>query len=111
MRDAPIYFVSSNTHSLVNVLSGVARQFEREILEWVRDHDRNLDEERRKLEAGHSRASRHNWLYYAARELFDVHPDRERLRARRAEMETRSGIRHIPARGTGVDSAAQIFKI
>src|SRR3981081_3631736 len=29
-RDAPIYFVSSNAHSLVNVLTGVAPQFEHE---------------------------------------------------------------------------------
>src|ERR1700716_1295769 len=35
VREAPIYFVSSNTHSLVNVLTGVARQFEHDILEFV----------------------------------------------------------------------------
>ena len=111
VREAPIYFVSSNTHSLVNVLTGVARQFEKDILDFVGRNDPELDEERRKLEAGHSRASRYNWLYYGARQLFDNHPDRSRLRGRRAEMETANGIRHIPARGTGVDSAAQVFKI
>jgi hypothetical protein len=111
MREAPIYFVSSNTHSLVNVLTGVARQFENDILDFVGRNDPELDEERRKLEAGHSRASRNNWLYYGARQLFDNHPERVRLRSRRAEMEIANGIRHIPARGTGVDSAAQVFKI
>jgi hypothetical protein len=111
MRESPIYFVSSNTHSLVNVLTGVARHFEKDILDFVRTNDPELDEERRKLEAGHSRASRSNWLYFGARQLFDQHPDRNRLRAHRAEMETANGIRHIPARGTGVDSAAQVFKI
>src|ERR1700682_145615 len=49
-RDAPIYFVSSNSHSLVNVLTGAAREFERDIVDWVRDHHPELDEERRKLE-------------------------------------------------------------
>jgi hypothetical protein len=111
LRESPIYFVSSNTHSLVNVLTGVARHFENDILDFVRTNDPELDEERRKLEGGHSRASRYNWLYFGARQLFDQHPDRNRLRARRAEMETANGIRHIPARGTGVDSAAQVFKI
>ncbi len=111
VREAPIYFVSSNTHSLVNVLTGVARQFEDDILDFVRRNDPDLDEERRKLEAGHSRASRDNLLYYGARQLFDLHPERTRLRGRRTEMETANGIRHIPARGTGVDSAAQVFKI
>jgi len=111
MREAPIYFVSSNAHSLVNVFTGVARHFEKDILDFVRTKDPELDEERRKLEAGHSRASRYNWMYYGARELFDQHPERNRLRSRRAEMEKANGIRHIPAKGTGVDSATQVFKI
>jgi hypothetical protein len=110
-RDCPIYFVSSNAHSLVNVLTGVARQFEPEIVDWIARNDPDLDAERRKLEAGHSRASRDNWLYYGARQVLDNHPDREGLRRRRAEMEAADGVRHIAARGTGVDSAAQVFKL
>ncbi|TMF04670.1 MAG: hypothetical protein E6I42_05585 [Chloroflexi bacterium] len=109
--DSPVYFVSSNAHSLVNVLSGTARDFEREILDWVRDNDPELEDERHKVEVGHSRASRQNWLYFAARQIFDLHPDREQLRKRRAELESARGIRHISAKGTGVDSAAQIFKL
>ena len=110
-REAPIYFVSSNSHSLVNVLTGVARTFEDEIVQWIGRNDPDLDDERRKLEAGASRASRHNWLYYGARQLFDEHPERERLRRRRAEIEAANGVRHIAARGTGVDSAAQVFML
>ncbi|HEY4912716.1 MAG TPA: hypothetical protein VIJ91_02215 [Candidatus Dormibacteraeota bacterium] len=110
-RDAPIYFVSSNSHSLVNVLTGVAREFESDIVDWIGRHHPELDEERRKLEAGHIRASRHNWMYYGARQVFDHHPDRERMRGRRAEMEAANGVRHIPAKGTGVDSAAQVFML
>jgi hypothetical protein len=110
-RDARIYFVSSNAHSLVNVLTGVARRIEDEIVDWIGRSDHELDAERRKLEAGHSRASRHNWLYYGARQVFDAHPERERLRKWRAELEAANGVRHIPARGTGVDSAAQVFKL
>jgi len=109
--ESPVYFVSSNAHSLVNVLSGTAREFEREILDWVRQNDPELEEERHKLEVGHSRASRQNWLYFAARQIFDLHPEREQLRKRRAELEAARGIRHVSARRTGVDSAAQIFKL
>jgi hypothetical protein len=111
VRNAPIYFVSSNAHSLINVLTGVAREFDSEIRDWIRRNHPELDEERRKLEAGHSRASPENWLYYSARQLFDFHPDRERQRQRRAEMEAANGIRHVAAKGTGVDSAAQVFKL
>ena len=111
VSESPVYFVSSNAHSLVNVLSGTAREFERDILDWVRDNDPELEEERHKLDVGHSRASRQNWLYFAARQIFDLHPNREALRKRRVEIEMERGIRHIPARGTGVDSAVQIFKL
>jgi hypothetical protein len=111
VREAPIYFVSSNAHSLINVLTGVARQFDNEIRDWIRRNHPDLDEEGRKLEAGDSRASPDNWLYYSARQLFDQHPDRERLRQRRAEQEGANGIRHIAAKQTGVDSAAQVFKL
>jgi hypothetical protein len=110
-RDAPVYFVSSNAHSLVNVLTGVARRIEGDIVDWIRKTDPELDEERRKLEAGHSRASRHNWLYYGARQVFDSHPERDRMRKWRAELEAANGVRHIAAVGTGVDSAAQIFML
>ncbi len=110
-RDAPLYFVSSNSHSLVNVLTGVARQFEDDILQWIGRNDPDLDAERRKLEGGRSRASRHNWLYYGARQVFDQHPERESLRRRRAEIEAANGVRHIAAKGTGVDSAAQVFML
>ena len=109
--DSPVYFVSSNAHSLVNVLSGTAREFERDILDWVRENDPELEEERHKLEVGHSRASRQNWLYFAGRQIFDLHPNREQLRKRRTELEASRGIRHVSAKGTGVDSAAQIFKL
>jgi hypothetical protein len=111
VREAPVYFVSSNAHSLINVLTGVARQFDTEIRDFIHRTQPELDEERRKLEAGHSRASPDNWLYYSARQLFDFHPERERQRQLRAEMEAANGIRHIAARGTGVDSAAQVFKL
>jgi hypothetical protein len=111
VREAPVYFVSSNAHSLINVLTSVARQFDTEIRDWVRQNHPELDEERRKLEAGSSRASPDNWLYYSARHLFDTHPDRDRQRQRRAEMEAAIGIRHVAARATGVDSAAQVFKL
>jgi hypothetical protein len=110
-RDAQIYFVSSNAHSLVNVLTGVARRIENEIVDWIGRSDPELDSERRKLEAGHSRASRDNWLYYGARQVFDAHPENERLRTWRAELEAANGVRHIAAVGTGVDSAAQIFML
>jgi hypothetical protein len=111
LADAQVYFVSSNIHSLVNVLSGVARQFEPEIVEHVRQNDPGLLRELQKLEAGETGASRDNWLYYAARTLFDGHPNAEQRRRQRAELEKAVGIRHVPPSDMGIDSAAQIIKL
>src|SRR5437660_7526458 len=74
LADAPVYFVSSNVHSLVNVLSGVARRYEPEIVDFVRREEPELAEELDRLETGQTPASRDNWLYFAARALFDRHP-------------------------------------
>src|SRR5437660_748523 len=70
----PVYVVSSNLHCLVNVLSGVARRLEGEISEFIREHDPELFSELSHIEAGEISASRDNWLYFAARVLFDSHP-------------------------------------
>ena len=35
--DRPMYFVSSNPHSMANLVSGTARRREAEMLDWVRD--------------------------------------------------------------------------
>src|SRR5205807_1505763 len=95
----------------VNVLSGVARTFENEIVGHTRAVDPELTRELQKVEAGETRASRDNWLYYGARSLFDRHPQAAELRGKRTEMERAVGIRHVPAPPMGIDSAAQIVKL
>ncbi|HEY4026843.1 MAG TPA: hypothetical protein VGO86_10480, partial [Candidatus Dormibacteraeota bacterium] len=111
LSDASVYFVSSNVHSLVNVLSGVARRFEAEIVDFTRQDDPELAAELRKLESGQTPASRDNWLYFAARGLFDHHPRADELRRRRTEMEREVGIRHVPPQAIGIDSAAQVVRL
>jgi uncharacterized protein DUF6909 len=111
LTEAPCYFVSSNVHSLVNVLSGVARRFESDIVDYVRHADPELQDELEKLESGTTMASRDNWLYFGARLLFDGHEHSAELRRRRQGMEAEVGIRHVPAVYGGIDSAAQIVKL
>lgn len=111
LTDAPVYFVSSNLHSLVNVVSGVARHLEEEIVHFARRTDPEGAEELRKLESGVTPASRDNWLYFQARSLFDRHPDAAGLRKFRREVEDEIGIRHISPLPGGVDSAAQVIRL
>ena len=89
----PAYFVSSNTHSLINLLSGVAARLEK-ILAFVdAEGDADVRAEREAIRTGASRASWANFLYYAARVYFSRHPERERLRERRAKDEAALGMR------------------
>ncbi|MGH8721430.1 MAG: DUF6909 family protein, partial [Burkholderiales bacterium] len=60
----PVYFVTSNTHSLVNLLSGVATRQEDQILRFVDESgDGELRAEREAIRSGASRASWANFLY------------------------------------------------
>jgi uncharacterized protein DUF6909 len=111
LSEAPVYFVSSNVHSLVNVLSGVARRFEDHIVDHTRRDDPELAAELERVETGKTPASRDNWLYFAARGLFDNHPEADRLRRERVELERELGIRHVAAPLMGLDSAAQVVRV
>ncbi|MHB8312636.1 MAG: DUF6909 family protein, partial [Candidatus Dormibacteria bacterium] len=75
LRDRPIYFVSSNAHCLVNLLSGVARERSEHVLLWAEgSSDPELRELVRLQRRPDSRISPENFLYYAARLWFDAHP-------------------------------------
>lgn len=63
--DRPVYFVSSNTHSLANLLIGFPLQYEAELIEFIRrSDDQDLRTEWEMIQAGKVRASRENFLYY-----------------------------------------------
>ncbi len=106
LRDRPIYFVSSNAHCLVNILSGVARRRRAEVVRWAEgSHDpelRALVARRHQLSA---QLSEENFLYYAARRWFEAHPG---ARSERTVEESHEGIYHIDPR-SGTDVAAQVM--
>ena len=108
--ERPVFFVSSNTHSIVNVLSGTARRRKRELTEFIRVHGgRELKEELDRLEAGTSRSNWENLLYFAARQYFSS-PGRERERGERSNEERVVGIHHIDATGA-IDVGIQIIEL
>jgi hypothetical protein len=108
--ERPVYFVSSNTHSLVNVLSGTAPRRKNELTAYIRAHgSEELKEELAQLEAGESRSSWENLLYFAARQYF-TSSDRAAERERRSAEERSVGIRHIDAGGP-IDVGIQIFEL
>jgi hypothetical protein len=107
--DRPIYFVSSNTHSFVNLLSGAARRHQQEIIDFIEEtNNLELLPELRKLRQGQTRGNWDNFLYYAARVFYAQHPDAQRLRRARSEEEAARGIYYVPSQA-GLDLAAQVI--
>ena len=105
LADGPVYFVSSNTHSLANLVSGEARAMEDELVDWVRRAGpRDLRDEVRAFEAGETRGAWENFLYYAARDYHLAHPE---LAARRRDAERGAGVVHLGSR-TALSVAAQV---
>ncbi len=108
--ERPVYFVSSNTHSLVNTLAGTATRRKAELTQFIRDtrHEELLPE-LEALEAGTSRSSWENLLYFAARSYF-ADPAREEERRVRNAEEDAAGIRHFTSTGA-IDVGTQIIDL
>ncbi len=95
LAQRPLYFVSSNTHSLANLLTGVARKWEPEIVSSVeRDGNSELLEELAALRENRTPGSWENFLYFAARDYFDADDQR---RAARRSAERAAGVTHLPS--------------
>jgi hypothetical protein len=87
LHERPIYFVSSNTHALTNLVTGIARRNADGLLREVERHGPDdLRTELGRIREGRSDGSMENLLYFAARGAFERHPD-ERIAA-----EARAGV-------------------
>lgn len=110
LADRPIYFISSNTHSIVNVLSGTARRRKELLTTFIKEQgDPELRDEVARLESGESRSSWDNMLYFAARSAF-AGRQREAARKARSEEELAVGIHHLEPSGA-VDVGIQIIEL
>jgi len=106
----PVYFVSSNTHSIANVLSGVARRRERELTDFIRStRHPELLPELEKHERGTSRGSYENVLYFAARSWFHG-PHKAAERKKRLEEERSVGITYLEPGGP-LDVGVQVIEL
>ena len=107
LRDAPMYIVSSNTHSLVNLLSGDALLHEEQIVDWLdTSGPRDLREELDLFRSGRSQGSWENFLYFAARDYYDALPSD----APRRTTEREVGITHLGSQ-TALRVAAQVMRL
>jgi hypothetical protein len=110
LQDRPVYFVSSNTHSLVNLMSGSLLNREDELTKFaLSDQDPYLADECRKLQQGIVPGNWQNFLYFVAREWVRTPAGKEFVRNRLHEQQER-GIWHVGARH-GLEIDAQIFEL
>jgi hypothetical protein len=110
LADRPVYFVSSNTHSLINLLSGYVLAREDELKRYaLSGKDAMLADECRKIQDGRVPGNWQNLLYYAARQYAQTPEGQEFVRQRPIQEQER-GIWKITARQS-LEVDAQIFDL
>jgi uncharacterized protein DUF6909 len=104
----PVYFVSSNSHSLANLLGGYARNHRDEILAYLRS--RNVEELVPRYDEAVARGDlglATNILYYSLRAF--IHGEANRM-AHVQDSDTAAGIRAILSPGR-IDVDAQVIEL
>jgi hypothetical protein len=110
LAERPLYFVSSNTHSLANIATGTARELEDELVAFVETlpEDDILREELAAFRDGRTEGSWENFLYFVARQYFDERGPE--ARAERRATERAGGMIHLRST-TALRVPAQIFQL
>lgn len=110
LLDRPIYFVSSNSHSLGNLVTGLARRHQEDLVATVeRFGPTEMHDELRAFREGRAEGTWDNFLYYASRVWqrgFATDADRAALR----REERDAGVVAVGSR-TALDVAAQVIAL
>ncbi len=76
LSNKPIYFVSSNTHSIVNLLTGFAKKNEKILINYLfQEKNKQLVNLWKKIKTGQMQNSEENFLYYLAKKYSQKNPD------------------------------------
>lgn len=110
LAERPVYFVSSNTHSLANLVSGYAlRQRQRLIHFLEKASNCDLLAEWRSIQEQQTPSSQENFLYYILKKYQSAPQGRASL-TDQLECEQRCGIRRISSEHS-FDVDAQVFEL
>lgn len=103
-----VYFVSSNTHSLANLLSGFAQQRKEQLVAYIQEEgDQLLQQEYADIQASNVPSNQENFLYYTLKKLEADHPE---VGEERRRHEFGLGISRIPSRHV-FDVEVQVFEL
>jgi hypothetical protein len=111
LTDRPVYFVSSNTHSVINPLTASARSRETEIVAHVEASGPDyLREELERFREGRTEGSWENFLYYSAPLYYAAQPESGAAWKQRTAEERAVGIHHISS-STALRVSAQVIEL
>lgn len=100
IRRRPVYFVSSNTHSLVNLLTGFALRQESELIKFIeQSRDSDIQDEWKAIQMQQVRSSVENLLYYVMRK-FQGSPEGKSILEAQSHYEAEHGITRVHSRNT-----------
>jgi hypothetical protein len=95
LRERPIYFVSSNTHSLVNLVSGFGLQRRDALLQYLESsNDDDLLSEWQDIQNRQVPSSQENFFYYLLKKFLQT-PAGKSFHSERADHETACGITRV----------------
>jgi len=110
LSERPVYFVSSNTHSVVNMLSGFAQHHEDELCDYLDSNaPDDLKEEAQRIQEREVPSDWSNFLYYTLKKYLRT-PEGAELREARRVYEAEHGITRIPSSQT-FDLEAQVIEL
>jgi hypothetical protein len=110
LTDQPVYFISSNLHSLVNLLSGYAFRSKHKLINYLSDtNNRELQEEWENIQAQQVVSSQENFLYYVLKKFQQTNAGADLIRdQKRAEADC--GVKRISSEHN-FEVDAQIIKL
>lgn len=109
LETRPVYFVSSNTHSLVNLLTGFAKREENNLVEYIQQFkDGDIIELYQAILENDDRKSLDNFLYYVLKKY--IADKGQSARDSLAADEQASGIHRLNSK-KGFDIEAQVIEL
>jgi hypothetical protein len=110
LEKKPVYFISSNPHSVVNLLSGFARQHRDDLLTYIDKSETGvLAEEWAKIKEDRVPSNQENFFYYAFKEFLDTQEGRQ-IKKSMADHEDSLGIQRVPSLHS-FDVEAQVIEL
>ena len=102
----PVYFISSNTHSMANLLSGYPLLREEDMNTFLHARgSEDLQQEYHDILEQNVPSSRENFLYYAWKKFESAHPEAE---AERIAHERSIGLYRVPSEQNAFDIEVQV---